>query len=308
MNETKLVSHSVSQKPVCPICQGSVTRASLHQPYAYWRCYDCGTAHLRPQPSAEFLDAFYETFHGSADEGGFFADFESRTAADFPAKARIVLESLQGAICQEGEPRRTLDVGCGKGFFVREMAALGLMAEGIDASRAGVEAGRRLGIAGLHAGQLEQQTSWAGRFDAVTAWATIEHLPSPRAFLFAAHRVLKPGGLLFLDTGLAGDFVDRMAPGLVQWFDSPQHLFVFSAAALRRLLAEAGFSVLKVDPNFERSMARRIAKLARNRTLTFAGKCLFRLALGRRVFQQMRMETKLPFGSLVFVVARAEPM
>jgi SAM-dependent methyltransferase len=187
------------------------------------------------------------------------------------------------------------------------MAGLGFKAEGIDASHAGVEAGGQLGIAGLHAGLLEQQTSWDGRFDAVTAWATIEHLPSPREFLRAAHRLLKPGGLLFLDTGLADDFVDRMAPGLVQWFDSPQHLFVFSAAALKGLLAEVGFLVLKVDPNFERSMARRIAKLVRNRILALAGKCLFRPALGRQVFQQMRMETKLPFGSLVFVVARSQP-
>jgi SAM-dependent methyltransferase len=262
---------------------------------------------LNPQPSAEFLESFYETFHGRAKEGALFAEFESRTAADFPAKARIVLESLRGAITEQGEPHPTLDVGCGKGLFVREMAGLGFMAEGIDVSRAGVEAGRLLGIGGLHAGQLEHQTNWAGRFDAVTAWATIEHLSSPREFLSAAHRVLRPGGLLFLDTGLADDFVDRMAPGLVQWFDAPQHLFVFSATGLKRLLDEAGFSVLKVDPNFERSLVRRIAKLTRNRMLALAGQCLFRPALGRQVFQRMRMETKLPFGSLIFAVAAAEP-
>ena len=41
-----------------------------------------------------------------------------------------------------------------------------------------------------------------GTFDVVTFWATIEHLPDPGAMLRHIFDILKPGGRLFLDTGI----------------------------------------------------------------------------------------------------------
>jgi SAM-dependent methyltransferase len=296
-----------SQRPSCPVCSGVCARASLHTPHAYWRCTACHTAHLHPQPSPRFLDEFYEQFHRSADEGGLFSGFEQRTAADFPAKAQIVCRELGWPEGSAPEPPRVLDVGCGKGFFVRELSCYNVLAEGIDISRAAIQEGVRMGISGLHAGPLEDRTDWTGRFDAVTAWATLEHLPDPPAFLAEVRRVLRPNGLLFLDTGLAGDFVDRWAPGLIQWYDVPQHLFVFSRSGMERLLDDAGFALVRLDPDFERTPARRLVKRVRNRALALAGSAVLRLGLGAQAYQRLRMESKMPFGSLMLVVARSAP-
>jgi SAM-dependent methyltransferase len=293
-----------TEAPRCPICSGSTDQASSRNHYAYWRCVQCGTAHLHPPPSTDFFPEFYDTFHLPAIDGGIFEDFEIRASADFPAKARIVMQSLANLGAPQPGAVRVLDVGCGKGHFVRELHQLGLQAEGIDLSVRAVNEGKKLGIEGLHAGRLEQRSDWELRFDAVTSFATIEHVPCPAHFLKATSFILKPGGLLFLDTGLADDAVDRWAPGLIQWYDAPQHLFVFSCAGMKRLLQEAGFTVLRVDAHFERNQWRRIAKYLRNRFLALAGGILFRLSLGRRTFERMRMETKMPFGSLMFIVAR----
>src|ERR1051326_6197558 len=124
-----------SVAPDCPVCGAATVRASRHAPFAYWRCPQCQTAHLHPQPAAQFLDEFYEQFHRSAGGGGLFADFEDRTAADFPVKARIVLRHLREQENCGPRPPRVLDVGCGKGHFVREMTSLGAEVEGIDISR-----------------------------------------------------------------------------------------------------------------------------------------------------------------------------
>lgn len=237
-----------------------------------------------------------------------FADFEDRMAADFPAKARVVAHHLGWRPGNLGGPPRILDVGCGKGFFVRELSRFGFQVEGIDLSATAIKAGtEKWGISGLRVGRLEFQEDWADRFDAVTAWATIEHTPDPRAFLKSISRCLKPGGYLFLDTGLAGDFIDRYAPGLIQWYDAPQHLFVFSRSGLEILLKESGFSIISCDTSFERTKTRRILKFLRNRLLAIASSFLFLFSLGPKAYGRMRMEAKLPFGSLIFIVARLGP-
>ncbi len=291
--------------PLCPVCAGRTSRASHHLCCSYWRCHACGTAHLHPQPSQQELARYYESFHLPAEQGGVFEAFENRTGADFPAKGRIVAKYLEERGQTGNQRRRALDVGCGKGLFVRECRRLGLSAEGIDVSATAIRRGaQECGTDGLRVGSLDEQVDWRGTFDAVTTWATIEHVPDPRCFLASLRRVLKPGGYLFVDTGLAGDFVERHAPGLVQWYDPPQHLFVLSRRGMVKLLQHSGFELIKLDTNFERSRARRLVKGVRNRFLAAAGACLFRTALGADAYRRMRMESKLPFGSLMFVVAR----
>jgi acetyltransferase-like isoleucine patch superfamily enzyme/SAM-dependent methyltransferase len=290
--------------PSCPICGGATTRVSSEAQYSYWRCLHCGTAHLHPQPSAEFLENFYHDFHLPARDGGLFENFEERMRADFSAKIRIVARYLATPKKTGRDALRLLDVGCGKGDFVDELSRCGFLAEGIDLSANAVAEGSAHGIAGLNAGHLHQQSDWADRFDAVTAWATIEHVPDPLLFLDSIRTALKPDGLLFLDTGLIGDVVDRCAPGLVQWYDAPQHLFVFSRRGIEEMLEKAGFTLLHFDAHFERTPLRRVIKYGRNRALALVIGGLFRLALGRSAYARMRIETKMPFGSLMFVVAR----
>jgi SAM-dependent methyltransferase len=254
------------------------------------------------------LESFYDQFHLSAAAGGIFADFERRTSADFPAKAKIVQRLLKEDGKFDSAGKRVLDIGCGKGFFVRELSKIGIQAEGIDLSASAVSEGRTgLGISGLRSGRIEDQEDWRERFDVVTAWATIEHIPSPNDFLDSVGRVLKPGGKIVFDTGLAGDFLDRYAPGLIQWYDPPQHLFVFSRVGLELLLRKSGFSIFLCDTNFERTIGRRFLKSFRNRLLAITAACLFRTSLGGSAYKRMRMESKMPFGALIMMAAHRMP-
>jgi len=291
--------------PVCPICGGNTSKASLHFPLSYWRCRECRSAHLFPQPTSDQLNKYYDRFHLPSDQGGLFEEFEGRTAKDFPVKAELVSQYLRSVEKKRMEMLRILDVGCGKGFFVRELRKYGHEVEGIDLSTSAVLAGRQtFGIEGLRQGGIEDQQDWVGRFDAVTAWATIEHLPSPRSFLASIRSVLKPGGFLFIDTGLADDFTERWVPGLTQWYDPPQHLHVISKTGLEILLTQSGFKIIHFDVGFERNHVRRLVKDVRNRLLAIIGCALFRTALGKGAYGRMRMETKMPFGSLALIVAR----
>ncbi len=101
---------------------------------------------------------------------------------------------------------QVLDIGCGGGILTEAMAHRGAQVTGIDMGEA------PLAVARLHLleSQLEidyQQSSaekfaeeYSGKYDVVTCLEMLEHVPDPGSILKACHRLLKPGGHLFVST------------------------------------------------------------------------------------------------------------
>src|ERR1039458_4070865 len=226
----------------CPICShAGSTPAFIGGEHRFYRCRLCRSAFVDPQPSEAALEQFYRSYHLPNAEGGWYENAEVRVSADWAAKV-----ALLRAITPAGAGR-ILDVGCGKGFFVRACVDAGYAAEGIDLSQVAVEyAKAHLGVRATWGG-LSALKPELGTFDVVTLWATIEHLPNHGQTLRDIASTLRPGGHLLLDTGVVDDWLDRLLPGVVQWYDPPQHLFVFSVDGMRRLLGACGFEIVGVD-------------------------------------------------------------
>lgn len=285
---------------ICYVCGGTCEKDVIHGPYTYWKCSDCFTSQVLPQLSGMELQKYYYSFHLNESAGGLYDEVEDRMKADFPTKVDMALGY------KHVESPRLLDVGCGKGFFVRAAADRGILAEGIDVSHSGVEyAVKTLGVKAT-CGFLEQHDAkeWHDAFDIVTLWATIEHLVDPLSVLKAIHKDLKPGGVILCDTGLGNVLWEKLLPGHSQWYDAPQHMFVFSEKGLVTLLEKAGFRVIHVDTNFERSLLRKYVRWLRHTVLCMLGFCLISPLLGKRGLLKMKQEAKWPIGRLLTVVAK----
>ncbi len=284
----------------CYVCGGACSKDVVHGQFTYWKCSGCFTSQVLPQPSEEELQRYYDSFHLSEMAGGVYDQVEERMKADFSAKVRIVSKHVHVL------PPRLLDVGCGKGFFIKAAVDRGIQAEGIDVSRSGVEyAVHTLGVKAL-VGRIEMQDSgdWQEAFDVVTLWATVEHLIDPLSVFRGIHGCLKPGGIVLCDTGLGHVFWERFLPGHSQWYDAPQHMFVFSEKGLMALLRESGFRVIHVDKSFERSLPRRYMRWVRHVALCMLGAIFIAPLLGRRGLLKMKQEAKWPFGRLISIVAQ----
>jgi SAM-dependent methyltransferase len=284
---------------LCTLCGGTCRLDAHDGPFTYQRCLACGSSQLHPQPDVGELEEFYKRYHLSDGE---YAEFDERMQADFPMKARLVRRLFS----QQAHTLRLLDVGCGKGFFVREAQAAGFEAEGIDLSPSGIEyAVTQLGMK-ARVGNLGSDAipEWSNAFDAATLWATLEHLPRPLESLKAIHACLKPGGILVCDTGLGDSSLERLLPGHSQWYAAPQHLFVFSREGLTSLVRQAGFDPLWIDANFERTWIRRAVKRLRHACIcagAFIGSAPF---LGPRGFARAKLDAKWPIGRLLSIAAR----
>jgi 2-polyprenyl-3-methyl-5-hydroxy-6-metoxy-1,4-benzoquinol methylase len=138
-----------------------------------------------------------------------------------------------------------LEVGCGSGSMLKDMADLGWRAEGVDFDPVAVQNSRRKGL-DVHLGTLEGMRYRENSFDAVIMSHVIEHVHDPGKLVKECHRILKPNGRLVLVTPNTHSIGHRLYGS--SWFhlDPPRHLHIFTVGTLTKLLTEAGFHTTKM--------------------------------------------------------------
>ncbi len=140
---------------------------------------------------------------------------------------------------------RLLDVGCGYGWYVRLLQDLGWDAIGVEADGTAAATGRsRYGVRILK-GTLEEQGLASASFDAIVSRHSIEHVPESvtRCSSVVACWNWGPAGVATPNgRSLASRIFGRHWRGLT----APWHLQLFNPVALRMLLTQAGFEILRV--------------------------------------------------------------
>lgn len=137
---------------------------------------------------------------------------------------------------------RVLDLGCGNGLPAGERIARRHRLTGVDVSARQVELARANVPAGeFSTGDVLSIDHTAGAFAAVTAFYTFDHLPRERLpEMFALiHRWLTDDGLLLCCVEIEDQ------PGIVaNWLGEPMFFSSYRPDVTRRLLTEAGFTIL----------------------------------------------------------------
>ncbi len=115
---------------------------------------------------------------------------------------------------------KVLDAGCGSGGIALSFAEECELAVGLDIKNKFAEAGRKLasergiGNAVFVQGDGTALPFESGVFDLVLSHSVLEHVQSAESYLSECHRVLRPGGTLFLQTppylSFAGSHLSRL--------------------------------------------------------------------------------------------------
>lgn len=203
------------------------------------RCRRCGFVFANPQYDAASLTRLY-----SERDSEELIRLYSRIAAPAVLDSyERTLDLLERWLPERG---RLLDFGCAAGYFFELAARRGWEAHGSDISAWTRAAAQARGLDNLHVGSLQELAFPDGYFDAVYAAQIFEHLPAPREDLQEIRRILRPGGLLWVDVPNY-----RTLPILMDRDDfvlnrPPQHLAYFTPPTLRRLLADGGFTSVRI--------------------------------------------------------------
>ena len=139
---------------------------------------------------------------------------------------------------------RVLDAGCGEGAYVGRFPNARVV--GVDLAVGDTS----WDYSGLDAkADLARLPFHDGAFDAALNIVTLEHVPDPAAVLVELGRVLKPNGRILI-----------VAPQLWEVHQAPHDYFRFTRYGLERLLGDAGFEGVSIEPmgGFFTLLARRL--------------------------------------------------
>jgi ubiquinone/menaquinone biosynthesis C-methylase UbiE len=128
------------------------------------------------------------------------ADTYERDEPHFRAENKAKVRGNLLRVAERTGTKRMLDIGCGTGFVIGLLTEIFSEIHGIDPTRAMLEkVDVSSGNVTLHEGVAEELPFSDGSFDLVTAYSVFHHLADHRPALAEAARVLRQGGVLYVD-------------------------------------------------------------------------------------------------------------
>jgi SAM-dependent methyltransferase len=251
----------------CPGCSGRAwfgmktvkdKRGLDGNPLQLVTCEDCGTVFQPVDVTREVLVSHYEYMGHAADNITLTPLIERRL--------RRTLQKLTRPHQMNAARRpRLLEVGCGGGLFLRVASDLGWEPYATEISSSCIALLEPWLGTRLYTGEFPDAPFEPGSFDLIVMAEVIEHLPAPAAYLRAAHRLLVPGGALFLTTPNYHGASYRL------WGDgwrvvADEHLNYFDRQSVKRLVESTGFSNTTIrTSNFDLSMLGSLRRLVRGK-------------------------------------------
>ena len=225
--------------------------------WEYVRCRDCALTFQRKVLSPEWAEVKFSRWITAQAINDFAAKSSPKERMERGVhftKHALQLERL-GAV-------KILDFGCGDGEFIEQCRLYGLDAVGVDRSTARQEKNRGTIYPGLE--ELAH-----GQFHAVTLFEVLEHLEHPRPTLESLARVLRPGGILVLETpdttGVTGikSFHDY------QMIHPLDHINGFTPKTLREFAERLGFRQIHPPVSHATADLKRVIKTEAKRVLRY---------------------------------------
>lgn len=233
----------------CPVCKNTGLQKFLlcedytvsHETFHVKQCPQCNLAITTPRPQTEILGKYYQSdeyiSHSGKSSGGI--GFVYKLARSFALKSKrnkIVRIQSNGSI---------LDFGCGTGEFLNTMQQSGWSITGVEPSPEARLKAEILNSIKIH-DSLQGLTD--EKFDIITAWHVIEHVPDLIQTVQKLKHHLKKGGTIFIavpnyQSPDASRYQEHWAG-----FDVPRHLWHFSKKSMGHLLESLGLKLANTIP------------------------------------------------------------
>ena len=200
-----------------------------------YKCEECGLVFLGRQ--IDDIDKFYEMsgMRASDSESGRDSALKAAEPDDIRRFRRVrpLIEN-----------KKVLDFGCGAGGFIRHARTAARLVDGIE-----LEEKMRVEIAqegiSCYATVEECEQLGRNRYNIITLFHVLEHIPDPISTLIKLKSLLEGGGRIIVevpnaDDALLGLYNNEAFSDFTYW---SCHLYLFNTATLREIAQRAGLKV-----------------------------------------------------------------
>lgn len=230
----------------CPIC-GCPDSTPAHTctdhtvtgaRFTIQQCLGCGLYFTNPRPAGNKIGDYY------LSENYISHAAKARTLRDhlYHWVRRRAIKGKHNLIRSHVEHGRLLDIGCGTGSFLAYMKEVGYDVQGVEVSTAARQVAQEKQITVVEElGKIPE----TDRFDVITLWHVLEHVPDPLQTMKEVFLRCAPGGLLVVAVPDRSSW-DSSHYG-ADWaaWDVPRHLFHFRGQDVQRLFKTTGFTPLE---------------------------------------------------------------
>lgn len=210
------------------------------------KCKKCGLIYPYPTPFAKKTQL--EKNYGDPDE--YFPTVISKERLRFYEGLMKEIDRINN-----GKKGKLLDIGCGRGEFLSVAKSKGWEVCGVEISSTFADYARKRFSVEVKAGNITEMNLPSNSFDAVSLIAVIQHTYDPRSIIMETNRVLKKGGIIFMETMnnesilyKLGDLYYRLMGKKYTTNLSPTfpcfQVYGFSARSMSYLLRDCGFKVV----------------------------------------------------------------
>jgi len=224
----------------------------------YGLCAVCGTLVSLQGLSSEQLKVInddedfygkqYWLDHQKRDLG--FPDIRTRARNDLTERNLHWLKTL---LTYRLPPTKVLELGCSHGSFVALLRQAGYDASGVEMSPWVVEFGKTTFDVPISVGPVEALALPSSSLDVITLMDVLEHLPDPATTMAHCLQLLKPDGLLLIQTpqfkeGMNYTALVETKGAFLQLLKADEHLYLFSNRAVTQLFQRIGAKHVRFDP------------------------------------------------------------
>jgi len=237
----------------CLACGGSLdtvhedvfdTRFGIDAAFEIARCSGCRLEQTLPRPAPAALTAYYaEHYNFGGERGTAYTGARARFLSSRLYRWWLALDGDVSFHARRGTGR-LLDIGCNEGRGLPLYAANGFTAvEGLETNSNAAAVARARGFT-VHGEELEDFRP-EQPYDVVVLSNVLEHAFDPADMLRHVHRILKPGGELWVSCPNAASWQRRLFGRYWVNWHVPFHIVHFTDATLDRMLAVGGFTSLE---------------------------------------------------------------
>lgn len=231
----------------CPICKNKNlqhhTRCKdftvSHETFEVQKCHNCNFGITTPRPENEELGNYYQSedyvSHSGKTSGGIGTIYKLARNFTLTWKKEIIqARKKTGSI---------LDFGCGTGEFLNTMKSHGWKICGVEPTEIARQKAQKI------TGQTIHSTlNFDERFDVITAWHVIEHVPDIETTISKLTSLLKKDGILFIAVPNFDSPDSKRYNEYWAAYDVPRHLWHFSKQSMNNLFKNHGLKTLDIKP------------------------------------------------------------